>query len=86
MVVSDVGGNAEAVKDGECGYIVPPHAPVALAKALACLISNADQRLNMGEAARRRVVESFSLETCVTAYADLYEELWDRRLVDQRRK
>ena len=34
MVVTDVGGNAEAVVDGETGFVVPPADPAALAAAL----------------------------------------------------
>ncbi len=79
MVVTDVGGNAEAVIDGECGYVVPARAPADLALALGNLIGDADRRQAMGTAARRRVAASFSLDTCVAAYAALYEELWDRR-------
>jgi glycosyltransferase involved in cell wall biosynthesis len=79
MVVSNVGGNAEAVIDGECGHVVPVRDPAALAKALADLIGDAGRRQAMGEAARRRVVSSFSLDACVAAYEALYEELWERR-------
>lgn len=86
MVVSDVGGNAEAVTDGECGHVVPARAPAALAQALADLIGDAGRRQTMGEAARRRVAASFSLDACVAAYESLYEELWDRRLAAARRK
>jgi len=79
MVVSDVGGNAEAVIDGECGQVVPARAPAALGKALALLIDDAGRRQAMGEVARRRVAASFSLDACVAAYEALYEELWERR-------
>lgn len=80
MVVSDVGGNAEAVIDGECGHVVPVREPAVLAKALAALIGDPGRRQTMGDAARRRVAASFSLDACVAAYEALYEELWDRRL------
>lgn len=79
MVVSDVGGNAEAVADGECGYVVPPRDPAALALALGALIDDQGRRRVMGDAARRRVVAAFSLDACVADYEALYEELWDRR-------
>ena len=79
MVVSDVGGNAEAVTDGECGHVVPARAPAVLAQALADLIGDVGRRQAMGEAARRRVAASFSLDACVAAYEALYEELWERR-------
>ena len=84
MVVSNVGGNAEAVIDGECGHVVPVRDPVALAKALALLIRDPGRRQAMGEAARCRVVASFSLDACVAAYEALYEELWDRRMAAAR--
>ena len=86
MVVTDVGGNAEAVIDGECGYVIPPHDPTALAKALENLICDSGRRQNMGEAARRRVAESFSLDACVAAYEALYVELWDCRVTAAHRK
>lgn len=86
MVVSDVGGNAEAVTDGECGHVVPARAPAALAQALADLIGDAGRRQTMGEAARCRVAASFSLDASVAAYESLYEELWDRRLAAARPK
>ena len=34
MIVTDVGGNAEAVVDGQTGFVVPPADPAALAAAL----------------------------------------------------
>jgi len=86
MVVTNVGGNAEAVIDGESGYVVSSHDPAALAKALVSLIGDSCCRQTMGEAARRRVAESFSLDACVTAYEALYEELWDRCVSAARRK
>ena len=82
MVVSDVGGNAEAVTDGECGYVVPARDPSSLAQALADLLSDAGRRQAMGEAGHRRVTASFSLDACVAAYESLYEELWDRHAAE----
>lgn len=78
MVVTDVGGNAEAVIDEQCGYVVPSNDPVALSAALAKLINNPLQRTRMGGAARMRVESEFSIETCVAAYEALYEEVWER--------
>lgn len=86
MVVTDVGGNAEAVTDGECGYVVPARAPTALAQALTDLINDPGRRQAMGEAARRRAVNSFSLDVCVAAYEALYVDLWERRVIAERRK
>jgi len=72
MVVTDVGGNAEAVVDGECGLVVPARNPKALGKAILTLVNNVDIRRCMAAAGHQRVVEKFSLDACVTHYADLY--------------
>lgn len=86
MVVTDVGGNAEAVVNGLCGYVVPSRAPADLSQALAALIGDPRRRKSMGEFSRRRVVECFSLNACVAQYETLYSELWDRRLSAVHRK
>lgn len=74
MVVTDVGGNAEAVLDGETGYVVPPRQPRALADAIMRL-ANDKERHSMGELGRVRVEDKFSLSACVDAYEALYREL-----------
>ena len=78
MVVTDVGGNSEAVTDGVTGYVVPPHSPQRLAEALARLGSDADLRRAFGDAGRARVEAEFSLGRCVDQYAALYVELVER--------
>ncbi len=75
MVVTDVGGNAEAVADGETGIVAPARDPAALAAAIARLLENAALRARMGEAGRRRVRERFSLDACVSRYEALYDAL-----------
>ncbi len=73
MVVTDVGGNAEAVIDGVTGYVVPAHNPELLADALLT-VALADDRALMGDRGRRRVVEKFSMNSCIDAYEALYRE------------
>jgi len=75
MVVTDVGGNAEAVLDQETGLVVPAHDSTALGAAILALASNAELREQMGAAARRRVETHFSLEQCVDRYDALYRGL-----------
>ena len=75
MLVTDVGGNAEAVVDGETGLVVPAHDPAHLGAALASLAGDPARRRAMGAAGRRRVSEHFSLDACVAAYERLYEGL-----------
>lgn len=71
MVVTDVGGNAEAVLDGQTGHVVPARSPDALAEALWRVASD-DQRVAMGQRSLARVREAFSWNACVDAYVDLY--------------
>jgi len=75
MVVTDVGGNAEAVTHGETGLVVPPHQPQALADAILALASDPERRSRMGAAARASATQRFSIETCVEKYDRLYRGL-----------
>ena len=72
MVVTDVGGNAEAVVDGETGILVPARDSSALAAGMARLVDDQALRLKMGKAAQRRVNERFSLEGSVKNYEAVY--------------
>lgn len=74
MVVTDVGGNAEAVIDGEHGYVVPAHCPSQLGEALL-RVANDELRALMGNRARQHVRERFSMQACITAYQALYREI-----------
>lgn len=74
MVVTNVGGNAEAVLDGETGYVVPARDSKALANAILKLVNNPDTASAFGLAGKIRVKAHFSLESCVDAYAKLYED------------
>ncbi len=79
MIVTDVGGNAEAVIDGESGLVVPPHNPAALADAIVRLADDVSLRQRLGTAARVRVEAEFSLEACVAHHDALYRGLLDGR-------
>ena len=77
MIVTDVGGNAEAVADGVTGLVVPPRNPAALGQAILALAQDPARRTQMGCAARQRVQEQFSLPECVRRYNELYQKLLD---------
>ncbi|HXG23913.1 MAG TPA: glycosyltransferase [Chthonomonadales bacterium] len=73
-VVTDVGDSAAIV--GETGRVVPPRNPERLAGAMAELVEMGMQdRQALGEAARKRAEECYSLTSCVTRYEKLYEEM-----------
>jgi phosphatidylinositol alpha-1,6-mannosyltransferase len=63
QVAGDSGGAAEAVVDGETGFVVTdPSDPAAVAAALDRLLSDGDLAARMGEAARARAVAEFSYD------------------------
>jgi len=73
-VVTDVGDSAMIVRD--TGGVVPPRDPAALAEAWRDLIDQGeDVRLRLGEAARRRIEENFSLPIIAGYYENLYREM-----------
>jgi glycosyltransferase involved in cell wall biosynthesis len=73
-VVTDVGGNAEIVKDGVSGYVVPKGDVIVMAAALERLIADMKLREEMGQAARKNVKEKFSLAAMVAGYEAVYAE------------
>jgi glycosyltransferase involved in cell wall biosynthesis len=75
VVVTDVGGTGEAVRDGVEGLLVPPRDPVAMATALGRLWRDPDLRRRLGAAGRARVLEKFTLEGQDELWVELYEEV-----------
>jgi len=78
MIVTDVGGNSEAVLDGETGIVVPPHDPKAIGEAVLRLAHDCNLRKSLGDAGRRRAADHFSMATCLNAHLELYRTLLAR--------
>ena len=79
MVVTDVGGNPEAVVHEKTGLVVPPRDPSALGRAILRLAGDGAARATMGEAARGRARAEFSIERCIENYDRVYRELVYKR-------
>jgi len=79
MIVTNVGGNSEAVVHGETGLIISPNRPRELSEAIMVLINDSELRKSYGENARTRVEEHFSMKSCVDNYKKLFTELIDKR-------
>ena len=75
MIVTDVGGNAEAVVQGDNGFVIPPLDAAALQRALVACHSDRSRRAAMGRRARQLVKEKFSLERMCDDHAKLYLSL-----------
>ncbi len=73
-VVTDVGDSAMIV--GDSGIVVSPRDPKALSDAIYDLASmRAQERRYLGNKARQRICENFSLESVVKKYEALFEQL-----------
>lgn len=76
MVVTNVGGNAEAVLNGECGIVVPAHDPMALGGAILALAQDKDMRHRMAILGNARVKQKFSIDICIARYSNLYHSMF----------
>jgi len=79
MVATDVGGNREAIIDGETGFIVPPGDPDALADRLIRLLEDPALGKKMGRAGRQRIENYFTLDRMVRETERFYDEILEMR-------
>jgi len=75
IVASDMPGCREVVRDGENGYLVPPHNPRAVAEALRRLISDPSRRIQMGIRGREIAVNEFSASRVISETLAVYRSL-----------
>jgi glycosyltransferase involved in cell wall biosynthesis len=75
VVVTDVGGNSEAVIQNHSGILVPPSDKKALSSAVIKLISQPEFAGCLAENARKRVVENFSRSVIFDDHKTLYRRL-----------
>jgi len=74
-VVTDVGDSAWLV--GETGLVVPPRDPNALAAAWNKMIEmSPESRQKLGQCARQRVLDSFSIDQIARRYEEIYEQVY----------
>jgi glycosyltransferase involved in cell wall biosynthesis len=75
VVATTVGGNAELIAHGATGWLVPPRDPAALGQAVIRTLNDPALARGMGQAARRRVEEFFTIERTVIDTEALYTDL-----------
>jgi len=79
VIACDTGGNPEAVENLITGLIVPKENPIALAEAIKKMIKNPEQIRKMGQKARERAINYFSIEKMVKNIEDLYKKLYTKQ-------
>jgi glycosyltransferase involved in cell wall biosynthesis len=74
VVATRVGGNGEAVHDGDTGLLVPPGDPGSLSAAILALLADSAFARKIGGRAHERVRQHFQFQNMLDGYTQLYEE------------
>jgi glycosyltransferase involved in cell wall biosynthesis len=77
VVASRAGAMPDLVENGVNGYLVPPGDREALAGAIESLLGDESRRRRMGEAARARAIEDFSIASVAARHEQLFRECLD---------
>jgi glycosyltransferase involved in cell wall biosynthesis len=75
VVAASVGGNVEAIVDGETGLLIPPADPSLLAQATLWLLHHPTEARAMGGAGRDRVASLFDIDAMVSEYGRFYADI-----------
>jgi glycosyltransferase involved in cell wall biosynthesis len=75
VVASDVGGNREAIADGETGFIVRDRTPQAFAEAVTRLLRDPLLRASMGRRGMQRCRELFEIGLTIRRLEKYYDSL-----------
>ena len=75
MVATRTGGTPEAIQDNVTGLLVAPNDSVELAGKLDLLLRDSRMRAELGQGARRRIDERFSIQRNVEATQRIYSQV-----------
>lgn len=70
IVATDVGACREILADGQCGLLVPPANPAALAKGILDVLSDTGAAQSRGAAGRQRALRAFSVAAMAESYGE----------------
>jgi glycosyltransferase involved in cell wall biosynthesis len=71
-ICTDVASMPEVVEDGVTGFVVPPNNPAVLRERIVWLRDHPSETRQMGEAARRRVLDRFTWPAVVRRCLSIY--------------
>jgi glycosyltransferase involved in cell wall biosynthesis len=74
VVVSNVGGLSEIVRDGIDGFLVRPKDVHGFVEKIDYLINNPQKAAEMGRNGRIRIKENFSINRMIESYQNIYRE------------
>jgi glycosyltransferase involved in cell wall biosynthesis len=73
LVLTDIRGCREVVRDGVNGFLVPPGQPDALAETIERLVSDDELRSRLGAASRERSIREFDERSVVARTIGVYD-------------
>ena len=79
VIGARVGGIQSTVVNGMTGLLVPPHAPIPLASALARLARNPELARRYGHAGRERAVREYTWTMVAARLLEVYQDAVDAR-------
>ncbi|PQO35698.1 hypothetical protein C5Y96_08570 [Blastopirellula marina] len=78
-VVSDIPGNRILIDHDETGIVFPVDDVSALADSIIRVIESQQLAKSLGDAARSRVIQHFSLERCATDHVNYFRSLMEQK-------
>ncbi len=75
VIATAVGGNGEAILNGQTGYLVRERTPEAFAAPIIGLLQNEDLRRNMGAQSLMRAKALFSMDSFIVRLEQYYDQL-----------
>lgn len=74
VVASQTGPGPEAIEDGVSGLLCDPYDPDSIAEKIILLLKDRELRRRLGQQARQRAIELFSVETLVSRNQEFYSK------------
>jgi phosphatidylinositol alpha-mannosyltransferase len=81
IVASDINGYRLVMEDNEQGILVPENEAAGFAEALLRMLNDPELRQRMGQAGRRKAVDTFSWDLVASRVEQYYMELLGRKMV-----
>lgn len=75
VIASNLGGISDAIKDGETGFLVPPGDHKILKEKIELLTEDAILRNSLGERARQKALNDFTLEKMLDNYISTIKDV-----------
>jgi len=75
VVATDVGGNAEVIRNGQTGILIPPKNADAIARWVSAMFTDKDKARMLGNNGSRLVREKFLIPTMMENTMNIYDDL-----------